>query len=111
MGVWTSACLCCKGVLFGVYVQTLIHVVMELDHQVEFFGISIGLCMGIHPPPAPSSRVFCRFQLIFLLGCLLDGDMGTAVQCDAALFTFCFGEVVTHGMAGHVIEESFHREL
>ena len=72
--------------LFGVYVQTLIDVVMGLDHQVELFGISIGLCMGIHPPLVPSSRVFCRFRLISLLGCLRDG--GTAVKCDAALFKF-----------------------
>ena len=60
---------------------------------------------------------------------------GTSVQCDTALFTFCFEpftdvlrsevgndsgwkailcqdarEVVTHGMAGLVTEESYHRE-
>ena len=45
-------------------------------HQVESCGISIRLCKGIRSPPVPSSRVICRYQLLFLLGCLLDGDMG-----------------------------------
>ena len=75
LGCLDFSVLLLQGSVVGVYVQTLIHGVMGLDHQVELFGISIGLCMGIHPLIVPSSRVFCRFRLIFLLGCLLDGDM------------------------------------
>ena len=70
-------CFCCLGVLFGVYVQTVTRGVMGSGHQVvESCGISIRLCKGIRSPLVPFSRVICRYQLLFLLGCLLDGDMG-----------------------------------
>ena len=61
--------------LCGVHVKTVTHWVMESGHQVELCDVSIGLCKGIHSPPVPFSRVICRFQMLFLLGCLLDGDM------------------------------------
>ena len=49
--------------------------VMGPGHQVELCYISIRLCKGIHSPPVLFSRVICRFQLLFLLDCLLYGDM------------------------------------
>ena len=49
---------------------------LQYGHQVESCGISIRLCKGICSPPVPFSRVICRYQLLFPLGCLLDGDMG-----------------------------------
>ena len=67
---------CCLGLLFGVYVQTVTRGVMGSGHQVESCGIFIRLCKSICSPPVPFSRVVCRYQLLFLLGCLLDGDMG-----------------------------------
>ena len=75
MGAWTLVCFCCLEVLFGVYVQTLIHGVMGSAHQVELCDTFIRLCKGIHFLLLPSSRVICRFQLLFLLGCFLDGGM------------------------------------
>ena len=63
-------------VLFGVYVRTVTREVIGSGHQVESCNISIRLYKVIHSPPVPFSRVICRFQLLFLLGCLLDGDIG-----------------------------------
>ena len=68
-------CFCCLEVLFGVYVQTVTRGVMGSGHPVESCDTSIRLCKGIHSPPVPFSRVICRFQSLFLLGCLLNGDM------------------------------------
>ena len=70
-------CLCRLGVLFRVYVQTVTRGVIGSDLFTKW-GCAIyllRLCKGIHCPPVPFSRVICRFQLLFLLGCVLDGGV------------------------------------
>ena len=61
------------------FIQIATPGVMGSSHQVESCNISIRLCKGIHCPLVPSSRVICRFQLLFLLGCLLDGGIENCI--------------------------------
>ena len=101
LGVWTCACFCCKGVLFGVYVQTLIHVVMGLDHQVELFGISVGLCSCGHSflyGGQPLNTVF--FTRFMVWSCAVENftaarsmgvDMKWILRCGAESSVTCSG--------------------
>lgn len=62
----------------------------DLVTKPELFGIFIKKRKVIHFLLLPSSRMICRFRLLFLLGCSLDGAMDSyiAVWCRFAQILF-----------------------